>query len=997
VPTDDELLAQSFGAPDVASPKDDAALAATFDKVSSGEMPETALLASSFPDAVPASKKVPSSLTKLEYGFEKAETIYGNVQKWVTAHAPAETMEISNKISGYLHQLKQDNPMLKWSVLGLARNSTTAEYGEDFLKLDPDQRIVRMNLVDKAKLVAEFPNMQGHEGFVSGTGEVVGSIVKDPFTYAGIGVGGAAVKGSKTLWDFMKATSPVGAAWGASWEGMHELANENQLHLIPVGVAALGGAILAPTLPWGIGKLGGVVGRQLDKVATKNAGALVDDVQTRLVAKMVDGGPRMQALQEVLVEKGMTMKELNHAMARTETKTAGLFIPKDQAAAQHLAVDAQPVGWRPFKSGTWMDDIIQPISSRIGEINQGVKLRLNKMEMNIHSRTHNIPLEGDKLFSAIDNMSSESQLLFKKAWTSRDLVTIKRLVKDNPAALRGLDYIRATLNDLHGEYSRVVDPKLTYLTEYLPRLVKDYPALREQLGKGPRNVLDTLLAQTSQKKGRALTELEQVDIVGKWMRGYPRSEMKAGFRKARELHDVLPDNILETYASPRDAYHAYVRRSIMDIEKAKFFGSGNVKLSVLNNTIDTEGTLANYIAKDPDLLKDGNKLVELRKLLQARFDAGESAPSAVVSNLRNITYMATIANPFSAMTQATDIAFSAAQAGLPNLLRTVGRGSLKEINAGLFGLQKASEELAEASMASARLLDRTLKLAQFTAVDLFGKTRNLRTNFVKYTRLAQTEAGIEKLAKKYSAAYGDDFAHLVDDLRNKRVTENTKLLLWSELAEIQPISKSEMPLKYLQAPNGRIFYALMSFTLKQFDYVRRNIYGQFKAGNIVEGSKNLATFSAYLSAAGVGKTALQNWILGKEMNAEDYRTAAIVGFWKNFAVTPGVIYKILSAGEKKQTISGKLVAKGQAATRELAGGIGVPILDIVSAAGSDALGMLDESDPYAPKSQQKGKTYKSLRYIPLGGPLLYNFFGGGLEKWNQESEKRRLSKYEPNG
>ena len=50
-----------------------------------------------------------------------------------------------------------------------------------------------------------------------------------------------------------------------------------------------------------------------------------------------------------------------------------------------------------------------------------------------------------------------------------------------------------------------------------------------------------------------------------------------------------------------------------------------------------------------------------------------------------------------------------------------------------------------------------------------------------------------------------------------KITDNTKLVLFNKLLDFQPVAKSEMPQVYLENPNGRIFYMLKSFTLKQFD------------------------------------------------------------------------------------------------------------------------------------------------------------------------------------
>lgn len=63
------------------------------------------------------------------------------------------------------------------------------------------------------------------------------------------------------------------------------------------------------------------------------------------------------------------------------------------------------------------------------------------------------------------------------------------------------------------------------------------------------------------------------------------------------------------------------------------------------------------------------------------------------------------------------------------------------------------------------------------------------------------------------------------------------MYLFNELAEIQPITLSEMPERYLKHPNGRIMYALKSFTLKQIDVLRKNIVQEWNKGNKIKAVK----------------------------------------------------------------------------------------------------------------------------------------------------------------
>ena len=71
--------------------------------------------------------------------------------------------------------------------------------------------------------------------------------------------------------------------------------------------------------------------------------------------------------------------------------------------------------------------------------------------------------------------------------------------------------------------------------------------------------------------------------------------------------------------------------------------------------------------------------------------------------------------------------------------------------------------------------------------------------------------------------FDGDIDEVLEDLRGDKITENIKVLVFNTLADHQPITLSEMPVKYNEMAGGRIFYMLKSFTIKQLD-VFRNIH-----------------------------------------------------------------------------------------------------------------------------------------------------------------------------
>jgi hypothetical protein len=848
------------------------------------------------------------------------------------------------------------------------------KYGEDFYKLTSEQRKDRILQKEQADLAQQNPNVDPENTGVGGALGGFASIVKDPVNYLPFGQ----VAKAKRLADFYRAVAPTAGIIAASNEAMYQAARENEMNYLTIGEAGLAGAALTPLLPYAGSKLFGYLGSKIEQSLSAKANEMLEAVEQRTTKKISEGMEKAQAMEETLKELDLTAATIKGALGKSNR---GIYIPATTEAAQEIMMNQAPAGMRPWKSGSFVDDLIQPISSRIKNLSEPVWKRLMELEMNIHTKPYEYAQQAKPFFDAVKGLSKENRELVKTAWNNRDLPTLKRVLEGNPEALAALDVIRGTLDRMHGELKHHGYDTLKKLEDYLPRLVTDVDGLMGSLGKEKKVGVDKALFEAYKSKGSNLTDLEKQDVINKALRGYPRETGGIGNAKER-VFDVVPEELKQFYGDPEKAFHVYIRRAVTDIEKRAFFGK-HIKMNSDINTVDMEHTIGSYVMSDEGLLNSPKKLEELRKLLTARFVAGEESPHEVVQLLRNTGYIATLGHVTSAVVQLQDIAFSAVRNGLGNVMKAIiGKTN---ISAAEMGLKQASEELAESSSRSARALETILKINQFERIDQLGKTITLNAAFGKYTGLAKSEKGIAEIKANYGRAFGDDFALLVDDLANKRITDRTKILLWSEVAQLQPTSKSEMPLKYLEAPNGRLLYMLQTFTLKQIDFARNNIYNEMRSGNIVKGTANMAKYASFLTVAGVGTSYVKNWIMGRDLKMEDLPDQAVMNFWKNFAASEMTIRKIMQAGQDKE--GGEKVLEKAKAAAGTAVNLGVPILDIVQTAGKDILNYMTP-DKEGWSVDDKAKTYRSTQYIPVAGKFLYNFFGGGLEKWNTDRDKR---------
>ena len=272
------------------------------------------------------------------------------------------------------------------------------------------------------------------------------------------------------------------------------------------------------------------------------------------------------------------------------------------------------------------------------------------------------------------------------------------------------------------------------------------------------------------------------------------------------------------------------------------------------------------------------KVEELIRLLDVRINHGEKGFGPKLSAWRNVHYMTTIGNPFSTMTQLSDIALAAVKnpKATGNVLGQAirkfarGKGGITEFHRKGFdfspedlGLISAAEDMMSISK-SGKTLEKSLKYSGSRQwIDKVGKATHPK-QFLSETKKGmasapEKSAAFKKFKEEQLPVFGDDFDNLTQALRNgDKNNENLRLAVFNDLSEIQPISLSNMPEAYVKAENGRIVYALKSFTVKQIGFMRKNMldkmanaktYAEFK-----EGMANYARYMPFLVERQWGQT-----------------------------------------------------------------------------------------------------------------------------------------------
>ena len=351
-------------------------------------------------------------------------------------------------------------------------------------------------------------------------------------------------------------------------------------------------------------------------------------------------------------------------------------------------------------------------------------------------------------------------------------------------------------------------------------------------------------------------------------------------------------------------------------------------------------------------------------LVNARFGLGEQSAGQISGTLRNIGYMTTLGNPFSALTQIGDLGMSVYMNGMRNTI--AGMLGRRNVNLEDIGINNIVAQELSTVGATAKLLDKTLGAVGFKALDRLGKTTFINSAYKRFANLAKSDKGIAEIRKKYGGMLGEEFKSTMTDLRAGNITDNVKLMLYNELAGVQPINLSQVPLAYLNNPNGRIFYSLKTFAIKQLDVMRRDIIQEFKSGNQKKAAENLVAYMTIIPMMGATVDETKDFLRGQGMSAEDMPDNYIENLFKVFGGSQYVMDKYVKKGQVGSAL-GETIA---------------PPLDWINAGSEDIWKVMNGEFP--------GGDSKVLRELPVIGDVWYNFFGGGLEKAIQFEQKRRL-------
>ena len=632
---------------------------------------------------------------------------------------------------------------------------------------------------------------------------------------------------------------------------------------------------------------------------------------------------------------------------------AGAALDEDNRIRGALLGAGAVFGVAALRSGKGLDYAFGALSTQLGNLSDALKLRGRNYERNVMEKSARTLDAAYPFLNTLKKVEAGSEL--DLALLNGDEAVVQKTLKAIPGGKEAYEQVRTVLTafeQTHKELGRFKQG----LTNYFPRIVTDVEGLKKALGQEQRTSLDEALtiaeAKMIKERARGLTDVERSLIIDQSLQARPAGSQLPGYARERGVKVVTPE-LRPFYASPTDSLLRYLSASVQDIEMAAFFGRDLKTRKIGGKTVTDVDTSIGSIVERELIAKriTYEQADNLRKLLKSRFEGGEQMMAEPLQDVRNLTNVALLGQFGSAATQIGDSVMTIYHHGLMPTLGAIkqkltGNAAVSTKDFGL--VNHVAEELAS-SRATGKALQLVFKANGFSLIDQFAKGLNLNAGLIKNKGLAATEKGRAQLAQKYATAFGDEFPQLVQDLREGRVTENVKSLLFSELSDAQPISKMEMSPAYLDNPNGRVLFQMKTYMLKQMDIIRRDGYQEIAKGNYVRGAKNLVGLASAMALSNIPGDVIKDWMSGRDVSLDkiDYMEALL----KNFGVSRYTLDK-LGEGKLKDTAVG-----------------------MVTPAAASLVDLLKMDK-------------KAVKAIPLGGRIAYDRFLGGNEAIKDVEYKR---------
>jgi len=663
------------------------------------------------------------------------------------------------------------------------------------------------------------------------------------------------------------------------------------------------------------------------------------------------------------------------------------------------------------------DKSMGSISTRLKNVSPLLSSKIRLLDFNTSQKIVKALREAKPLLEATKNMSKEDKFVWDLARKNADEGKINQIATKYGIS-QNVETLRKTLNNIRKE-ALDVGYDVGFLDEYWPRIIKDQEGfLKATQEISERPVFTEAIKDKAKSLGITVEAFERdypevkADIISNLILG-----RNLGIGGPGNIHnrvfDTIPREFEQYYMDSDAALMQYIYSMTKKIEARKFFGkvpkhimdlktskknkqtdlikfqelgkaNGNAniyqdRIDSLNEDIalidekleaykykhdytENIGTYIDDLRMAGELHKKDEKMV--RDILDARFhEYGTHGP---LNAYKNLAYIDTMGSPLSAITQIGDLAWAmyvgkvwTPQGFSDTIKNTINAVFNKsKITKEDLGIERIAQEFADGSTLS-NAVSWVFDKVGLTKIDSIGKEVLINNTLDQYKKQIQSIDGRAKLLKEIKPIFGPQSESVIQDLLSDKSSDNVKMLLYSRLLDFQPVALSEMPEYYLKGGNGRVFYMLKTYTLKQFDVFRKEVWHNLRDGDAnqkLEGIKNLTKLMALLTLSNAAADEIKDFLMGKEQKFSDH-----------------VIENFLTLGGASKYMRMQITREGIGST--LVGQI-LPPFKFVDSIGKD---IGQSYKDYVSGDTMNLIDARTLESIPVAGKLAYWHWGRGSE------------------
>ena len=515
--------------------------------------------------------------------------------------------------------------------------------------------------------------------------------------------------------------------------------------------------------------------------------------------------------------------------------------------------------------------------------------------------------------------------------------------------------VRGILDQIKSEYEEL-GLDASFIENYFPRYIDDLNGLKQSYGQ-PTGMVDQEIARYEKMTGQKLSEVERQIMYEKLARSRMyRGGLSSPSNMKERRTDLIKEDQMKYYADPEVALNGYIERMVNAIETKKLIGdAASGKTEGVDPVSGRLGKVMDKMLQEGRLRDDQIEVIQ--GVVAARFGQ-HGSQYGFVKGAKNMGYLATMGNMGSTLTQLGDFYFTMVQNGLIPTLQAV-MGS-KAINIQDMGIARDFVEI-DSSKGEGMFADSVktvFKWTGLTSLDRLAKNTNINAAHRVLTAGAKANPNSNKYKKalaRLKRTQGNDAYKTIADLKAGKKSELVVEALYNELADVAPISLTEMPEAYSSTPNLRIMYSLKSYSIKQFNFVRERVFAKLMEGLatknpklVGEASRDMMKILAFSVLANGSADILKAIMFNREIDEDEM-------FWNTFLRMFGITKYTTTQIYKE--------------------GLGTAMMKTVA---PPQFGMLTDvtKDITSARSVQE---MRSIKYVPFVGKLYYWRVGKGKE------------------